>query len=1130
MKRHAFCVLGMGVLLCTPAGAQTLEQPLQLAQREPAFYAIVGDRTEPADVRSFAVLRSRLVLRLHNATIPEALTAIQEQTSLRFAYKPSIFPAGATVSLDARDITVAAALTQILLDAEVDVELAPYGLASLVARKRPVVAQQVIDSIVVRGTITDSSTHAPVAGAVVRVVGRNQGALSGRDGTYAITGLASGSYRLAVRRLGYAVATVDVTTTQAGVYTRNIALVVVPTVLDQVVTTVTGNQRLSTIGNTISTINVDSLTPTTPVTTLSDVINARASGVQVINTGGLTGASPSTYIRGAGSLLLSTEPLLYIDGVRVANSTATGFDVGTASGRFNDLVPDEIESIEIVKGPSAATLYGTDAANGVILVTTKRGLAGPPRWNIYTEGGALTINRDQFPYNYTGWGHPVGGGAETNSCTLLTVASDGCVQDSVTKFTPMRVPALSPLGVGNRAEGGAQVSGGEHSLRYFIAGDYTSEVGYLKNPPSDQHLLDSLLGPTAGSGDVRHPNAVSKYDGRLNVTTPIGSTGDVSLSTSYLSQTSHIPNGGVIYNAYGGEGYNDPYNGWLFGDRPANFFSTLLSEGNQHFTGAVTAHWMPFSWLTGRVTTGVDASNEAYTELTPTAVGQFTNTVPGSANDTRGTTTIYSTDLGLTGRLPLASSLVSSTSIGAQYHRSSVAIATATATQLPIGGTSINAGIPSGSEVDSQSVVAGVYAEEQLALHDRLFLTGAVRVDGANDFGQHFQSAAYPKGSISWLVSKERFFPTWSWLNLIRLRAAYGESGTQPGEVLTTLKATPATIDGVVQPGNTLATIGNSSIQPERQKEFEAGTDVDLGQNRVHLEFTYYTKRNVNALYDVPLGASLGSVGFIEENVGEIANWGYEALASVTPVETRALTWDVAANGSINHNQVIRLGRYFQPFYGTTGSPSIVAGYPIYSMFAQPYTYNDANHDGIIEPNEVIMSSAERYYGPTIPPMQLTVGTHVGLLDSRIRIGALFDYRGGFVIPNEVLGDQCLLNTAQATVSKAASAAAQATCVAYSGAVNGVNDNRGLISDAAFIRFRELSLTYTAPDGLARQLKARSLSITLSARNLALLTHFSGGDPETPPASPGNAANGVFSTGGGMPPAQYWLARINIGL
>jgi TonB-dependent SusC/RagA subfamily outer membrane receptor len=386
--------IGVGVIFCSGANAQGLDKPLQLVPREPAFYAIGGAHIERAEAGKFASLRQRLDLRLHNATIPDALKAIKNQASLRFGDKPAGLSGGATVSFNTRDITVSAALTQILLDADVDVEIAPYGLASLIGHKRVVDQPQPSDSIVVRGTITDSATHDPVLRAVVHVVGGNQSAVKGANGTYSITILSPGTYRLVVKPLGYSAATVAATAPAAGVDTQNAVFVEVPTVLNQVVTIVTGDQQLRSIGNSIATIAADSTVPTTPVASLGDVINARAPGVQVINQGGVTGASPVFYIRGAGSLSQSTQPLVYIDGVRVSNSFAgSPTSAGGTAGHFNDVVPENIESIEIVKGPSAATLYGTDAANGVILITTKRGAGGATRWMIYSEGGLLESDR-----------------------------------------------------------------------------------------------------------------------------------------------------------------------------------------------------------------------------------------------------------------------------------------------------------------------------------------------------------------------------------------------------------------------------------------------------------------------------------------------------------------------------------------------------------------------------------------------------------------------------------------------------------------------------------------------------------------------------------------------------------------
>jgi TonB-linked SusC/RagA family outer membrane protein len=1126
--RMLFVVL-IGVHFASVSGAQDTPQPAQFAARGPRFVYQTRDGGAPVlDARDAEPLRRKVTLALDSVPLNTALDDIASQTGLQFAYVDEIPAMHRRLSLHVSNVSVEGALFELLLDSDLDVRVGSNGLLSLVPRTSSAAnTRRGSDSATIQGVITDAATRAPLAQVVVRIDRSGRSVITREDGTYIIKHLSRGPVSLEARRLGYAPVSRTIQINADSTFRLDFALPESPAQLDQVVTTVTGDQSRGSVGNSIALINADSLIRETPIANFGDLVNARAAGVQVINPGGLTGASPPIYIRGASSLNLSTQPLLYVDGVRVSNSSAatsgvtTGYGTGLFSGRLDDISPDEIQSVEIVRGPSAATLYGTDAANGVIVVTTKRGVAGPPRWSAHVEGGALTADPSMFPYNYSGWGHSPQNQV-LSSCTLLALQSAACVQDSVTKFNPIRVPSLTPLGTGNQSEGGLQVSGGGQSLRYFASGDYTSELGYLKMPVADQHILDSLVGPTAQSAAYRRPNAVTKYDARANVVAPLARDADLSISAGYVSNNARIPNENLTYAAGGGNGFDDPSAGWLFGNRPVTVLSQQNTESNRHFTGAMSAQWFPTSWLSARATGGVDLSSDDYLTFAPAAVAPV-NFLGGTIAEANGTTDLYSIDIGTTARLPVQRWLTSSTSIGAQYHLTSNHVSTASASNLSPGGTSVSAGIPSGLQADSQSVVAGVYAEEQLAFDERFFVVGAVRVDGANDFGSHYNSAVYPKGSASWVISREGFFPRTSLINTLRLRAAYGESGTQPGEILTTLRTQAVGVDGTIVPGLSLQQLGNPNVQPERQREFETGADIDLASQRIHAEFTYYSKRNTNALYAVPLGASVGG-GTLLENVGTILNWGYEGLLSAELLSARPLSWDVAFNGSVNHNQVLRLGPNFQPVYGLYGVPSIVAGYPIYSFFAQPYTFSDANHDGIIDPTELTVASQQRYYGQSIPPLQLTVATHIGLFEN-IRLGALFDYRGGFLIPNQYLGDQCLTGTAFASVSRHASLGAQAACVAY--ADTPTNDNRGLLTNGSFWRFRELSITLMAPRTLAGALRVSSASFTLAARNLALWTRFSGGDPETPNQL-GTPADGVFQTGGGIPAAQYWLARFNV--
>jgi TonB-dependent SusC/RagA subfamily outer membrane receptor len=1127
---YAVCLAG-----AVHAGAQ---QPLQLAQTGgPRFLAArsIAREATVGDVRNAAVFRRHIALALPGVTLDQALAAIADKSGIKLSYSKAVLPLEQPVSLTTTDITVGGALTAVLYDRGVDVVLASDGVsASIVPRDgdrrggAPIREQPGTGTIA--GRVTDEKTGEALAGVAVAVRGLAVSARTALDGRYMLRAVPVGSAVLTFRRLGYV--TVSRPVDVVGDSTAHVDVVLVPSalVLDQVVTTVTGDQQLRTMGNTIGTIRADSLVQTAPVANVGDVLNARVAGVQVLEPGGLTGASPQISIRGVGSLATSSQPLLYVDGVRVSNSFITaapggGFS-GAAGGRFDDIVPEEIESIEVVKGPSAATLYGTDAANGVIVITTKRGAAGGARWNAYAVGGALTVDPDRFPPNYTGWGHTPSGSVVTD-CTLIAVGTNQCVQDSITTFTPLRVPSLTPLGTGNHEEAGLQVSGGSSAARYFGSGSYTSEIGYLKLPNAERPILDSILGEQGVSGEQLHPNAVEKYSGRVNVTTPIGRTGDLSISTGYLSNDSRIPGAsGVLGLADGGNGYRDAYDGWAQGLRPYILLGQRQDEDAQHFTGSVTSRLQPVGWLTAHGTAGVDYTSAFLDELIPSGLLFFEP--GGSRYNQRATIDLYTVDVGATATARLLPSIQAATSVGAQYNRTNDATTNASATQLLPGSQTVSEGVASGGESAIQNVVAGVYAEERLAFNNRLFLTGAVRVDGANDFGSNYHDAVYPKGSLSWLLSDEPFFPRIPGVTTIRLRAAYGESGTQPGLSLTTLGTFNALASGQTTTGAGLNAVGNPAIEPERQKEVEAGLDVDLVRSRVHLEFTYYSKRNTNALYNVPQASSVGGYNQLV-NIGEVWNWGYEGTLTASPIVTRAATWSVSLNSSVNHNQILTLGPNFQSIYGQYGGASFVAGYPAYSFFDLPITgYTKPTSGNILLPGDVTLGKRETYIGPDYPPIQATLATNLSFFHDHISIGAQFDYRGGFKEPDETLISQCFTNCYD-IIDPHATLKQQAAALALQ---NG--SFWGFYSDAEFVRFRELSITYNAGEAIARRIAARSLSLTLSARNLALWTRYSGPDPETNSNfSASNFGVGAPAFGpyndGGLPPASYFLVRINVG-
>jgi outer membrane cobalamin receptor len=381
MKLRLVHFVGVAGVLSANVNAQSLKKPLQLASREPAFYAIVGAHLERAEARDVAVLRERIVLRLHNATIPEALTAIEEQTSLQFAFKPSILPPGATVSLDARDITVAAALTQILLDADVDVQLTPYGLASIVTRTPPAKGIAVAALGVITGRVTNALNGQPVRLASVTLDGTRTTTTSD-SGTFHFGNVPVKQHVVNVRMLGYEAWTSNVDVYDNAEAKLDVKLVKSANHLDQVV--VTGTEiptEVKAMPTPVSIVSDSAIARQMPLD-LSEIYRQQVPSAVAFDQAAYP-ASTFFSVRGASTLSGNTQMKVYIDGQDVALPSNVQID------------PASIDHIEVIRGPEAAAIYGSDAIGGITQIFTKRGDPGltRPQVDLQTALGIV-----QTPY------------------------------------------------------------------------------------------------------------------------------------------------------------------------------------------------------------------------------------------------------------------------------------------------------------------------------------------------------------------------------------------------------------------------------------------------------------------------------------------------------------------------------------------------------------------------------------------------------------------------------------------------------------------------------------------------------------------------------------------------------------
>jgi TonB-linked SusC/RagA family outer membrane protein len=999
----------------------------------------------------------------------------------------------------------------------------------------------------VTGRVTDATTRQPVVAVHVQVVGTALGAQTNTEGHYTIRGVSPGQVEVRALRVGYAEQRQAVTVTAGQAATLDFDMRPAAVTLSPIVTTATGEQRRVEVGNAIAQVNAAEIAQTRAATNVADLLTTRAPGVQVLP-GVQTGAGARVRIRGTSSLSLSNNPIYIIDGVRMESSTgSSSVEVGgTTPSRVGDLNPDEIENIEIVRGPSAATLYGTDAANGVIVITTKRGVAGRPQWTYYTEQTAIT-DRNNYPTAYRGW--RTGTTNTTNStpsntvqCFLTqTVAATGaCVQDSVTSYNLHDDPESTPYGTGYRQQHGVQLRGGTETIRYFLHGEWEDEDGVTQVPPFERRYLASrglFLLP-----EQKSPNRLTRMTGRANLNITLPRNADVAVSAGLISQDLRLPMSddsgvlGIAANTYGGPGfkYNLAPNGdTLYGWRqftPRDIYQGQTNQAVERVIGSLSSNWRPRDWLAVRGNFGVD-----YTHRLDTQLCRFQNcpdvgdTRLGFKRDNRTNFFTYTVDVGATGTHRLTSAIESRTTVGTQFYRSVFDRNGASGEALAPGSTRVTSGATKNAdEATTETRTLGAFIEEHLAIRDRLFLTAAVRSDRNSAFGADFETVFYPKFSASWIISDENFFPEQGWLRQLRLRAAYGASGVQPG----TTDAVPfyGTIVGRGESGEAtgvvFSALGNRSLKPERSTELELGFDGTFFDGRLSAELTYYNKASRDALVERVLAPSLGT-GLTDrfENLGRVSNRGWEALVNAQLFQTRNVGWDVTLNGSHNTNRLESLG----------GVPNIILSstqqhrekYPLFGWWVRPVkSYNDANGNGVIELSEIVVGDTTEFLGYSQPRTEIALTNGIDLWQRRFRLAAAFDYKGGHKMYNNTERIRCASRfNCSGLINPRSSHFEQARTVAVR--EHASRTVGGFIEDGDFVRFRELSLAFTAPDSWAnRFLRGRSLVATLAARNLHVWTDYSGVDPEATGTATGNAPSEFQAFG----PPTYFTFRLNLGL
>ena len=981
---------------------------------------------------------------------------------------------------------------------------------------------------VISGRVTDQSTGLPVPFSAVVVTGTNLGATTNDSGAYTIRSAQAGTHQLRANRVGYGPAVRTVAVVGGETVTADFVISHVPFVLEEVVTTATGEQRTRELGNTVAKVDAAKIVEAAPISNMQDLLNSRVSGVTLIQQNGTVGAGSRVRIRGLSSASLSNDPLVYVDGIKVETGSptldGTVYIGGGHPSFLNDISPDEIEDIEIVKGPSASTLYGTQAANGVIRITTKRARPGRAQWSLFDEEG---INRDvtAYPGQYYSQGTDRVTGA-TRQCLPWQQVQNQCTISQLFSRNLFRDAGSSPLATGSRASRGLQINGGSEQVRYFISGSIDHENGTLRMPQMEQDFLKTERGVSILPEEQLHPNELQRVNLRSNVGALLSNNVDVSISAGLVNSDNRLPQTGdntqgILGAAlFGTANPAKASNPWGFA-RPAEGFSDVIYRRDSRFTNSLQTNWRPLSFISVRGVVGLDYLQ--YQDEASNAAGQGCAICglnrQGLRTINKFTSAKYTADVGATVTRQLTRRIESKTSIGGQFIRDRLDGTLNTANVFPPGITRIDAGaIKTSGERTTESNTLGQYVEQQFGLDQRLFITGALRYDQNSAFGKKNRSAQYPKISGSYVVFEQgRGFARV--LDELRLRSAYGVSGQQPGptDALRYLSPITSSVLGGDVAAVTLAGLGNESLKPERSQEFEGGFDAGFFHSRANLQLTYYNKRTTDALISRVLPGSLGATVSRIENIGVVSNKGLEASLNSRVVDKQRVALDVNLELSRNANKLVDLG----------GLPPITgfgyqnrAGYPLFGLWwPQMQSYNDANNNGIIEPSEVKVSDSPLFGGPSVPTRTLSISPTLTLF-KRITVSGLLDRRAGFANLNANEWFQCVPTQNCRAINDP-----KAPLIDQARAIAGGNGIGAYLEDASFWKLREMSASYSIPERYIARVGAHTAVLRLTARNLGTWSKFGSWDPEI--ATQGNDA-AVYNFVQLAPP-RIWTLRLNLG-
>jgi TonB-linked SusC/RagA family outer membrane protein len=962
-----------------------------------------------------------------------------------------------------------------------------------------------------------STTGDAVAGAAVSITGTAFAAVTNSDGRYSIAA-PEGAVTLVVRRIAFKRKEVSVPADQ-----NQADVTLEPDVFNLEAVVVTGQatgveRRNAAIATTVVT---GSDVTSVPEPAVDRALQGRVPGAYIQQNSGAPGGGTQIQIRGSNTVVGSADPLFVVDGVIVSDaSISSGLFTVTASGnpqstrndgekqddsvnRLTDLNPNDVASIEILRGAAASSIYGSKGVNGVVVITTNRGKAGKPRANIVQRVGFSELQRGFATRAF-----------DTTSAIALYASSGKPAADSTARALIMsylvngQLPNYDHLQevAGNKPinyETQLDVSGGSGETRYFLSGNVKGDGGIINNTGAQRQTLRANIDQSFSD---RFSIAFSSAFNRT--TTQRGFTNNDNNGASITYAIAYIP--GFINI--------EPVNG-LFPDpgityKASNPLQTIALGKNDEtalrFTGGLTATYQAVTTATQNLKIvgagGIDFFNQRNEVIAPPELFfQANQTNPGVSTlgnaDSRFTNWNVNAIHTFT---PASGSFRTTTSAGVQWEDRQLNRARTTAEGLLPGQQNVNQGsVLNAFEELTHERTVGLYGQEEwLGLRERLLLSAGVRAERSSANGDVNKFYFFPKAAGSY-----RFPELLGTGSDFKLRVAYGETGNQPlfGQKFTTLQG------GQVIGGHVGTVVGNVAgapdIRPERTREIEAGADATLARGRATFEVTLFDRRTSDLLVPATPPPSTG-YGLQFLNGGKIKNQGIEIAVGATPFQREHFNWLFRTTFTSIKNRVLELnlpggGQGFRPAnagYGLGfGEFFVQVGRPITQII------------GVDDKGNVIS------LGQANPKFRWAFSNQ--LTYHRASLAFLWDWQYGGVAQNQTLS----LYDCNGLAPDFSTPRGQAGF----DACNNTGDARPFVQSTSFLKLRNASLSLDLPETWASWFGARSARVSVEGVNLITITDYIGYDPEV--SNYGSQAITRNIDLGPYPPSRSFFFTIQAG-